>query len=112
MPVPRPDRQGEETRFAMAAPIPLRGDYDAKALRRLAKRSDDADQTRRLLALAAVYDGGSRSTAAAIGGVGLQTVRDWVLHFKSDALDPAHRRLLAAPHPVCRRAEALLLEDG
>src|SRR5665213_4628414 len=77
----------------MAAPMPLRGDYDAKTLRRLAKWSDDADQTRRLLALAAAHDGGSRSTAAAIGGVGLQTVRDWVLHFKSDALDPAHRRL-------------------
>jgi len=41
----------------MAVPIPLRGDYDAKSLRRLAKGSDDADQPRRLLALAAVYDG-------------------------------------------------------
>ena len=68
-----------ETRFAMAAPIPLRRDYDATSLRRLAKGSNDADQTRRLLALAAVYDGGTRSAAAAIGGVGLQTVRDWVL---------------------------------
>lgn len=33
---------------------------------RLAKGSDDADQTRRLLALAAVYDGGSRSEAVAL----------------------------------------------
>jgi transposase len=31
-----------------------------------------------LLALAAIYDGGSRSDAAKIGGVGLQTVRDWL----------------------------------
>jgi transposase len=73
-----------EPRFAVAAPIPLRDDYDAASLRRLAKGSDDADQTRRLLALAAVYDGGSRSDAAAIGGVGLQTVRDWVLAFNAE----------------------------
>jgi transposase len=68
----------------MAAPIPLRDDYDAASLRRLAKGSENADQTRRLLALAAVYDAGSRSEAAAIGGVGLQTVRDWVLAFNAE----------------------------
>jgi len=63
----------------MAAAVRVRGDYDAVQLRELAKRSDDADQTRRLLALAAIYGGGSRTEAAKIGGVGLQTVRDWVL---------------------------------
>jgi len=73
-----------EMRFVMAAPVRLRDDFDAVELRRLAKRSDDADQTRRLLALAAIYDGGSRTEAAKIGGVGLQTVRDWVLAFNSD----------------------------
>src|SRR5215468_9099775 len=75
-----------ERRFAMAAPVALRSDYDAKALRRLAKASRDADQTRRLLALAAIYDGGSRGDAAEIGGVGLQTVRDWVLRFNAEGL--------------------------
>ena len=72
-----------EMRFVMAAPVRLRDDFDAVELRRMAKRSDDADQTRRLLALAAIYDGGSRTEAAKIGGVGLQTVRDWVLAFNS-----------------------------
>jgi transposase len=67
----------------MGAAIRLRGDYDAVQLRGLAKRSADAAQTRRLLALAAIYDGDSRSAAARIGGVGLQTVRDWVLAFNS-----------------------------
>ena len=65
----------------MAGPVALRSDYDARALRRLAKASRDADQTRRLLALAAIYDGSSRRDGAEIGGVGLQTVRDWVLRF-------------------------------
>ena len=68
----------------MAAPVPLRPDYDAARLRGLARRSRDPDQTRRLLALAAIYGGGSRSEAAAVGGVGLQTVRDWVVRFNQD----------------------------
>src|SRR5258708_29041783 len=67
----------------MAAGVGLRGDYGAVRVYGLAKRSDDADQTRRLLALAAIYNGGSRSEAARIGGVGLQTVRDWVLAFNA-----------------------------
>ncbi len=68
----------------MAAAIGLRGDYDAAGLRELAKRSDDANQTRRLLALAVIYDGGSRTEAGKVGGVGLQTVRDWVLAFNAE----------------------------
>ena len=65
----------------------LRDDFDAAALRSLARRTRDASQGRRLLALAAIYDGGSRGDAARIGSVGLQTVRDWVLRF--DAAGPA-----------------------
>ena len=40
-----------------------------RQLRELAKQSEDADQVRRLLALAVVYDGGSRSDGARAGGV-------------------------------------------
>ncbi len=68
----------------MAAAVGVRGDYDARRLRELAKRSGDAAQTRRLLALAAIYDGDSRTEAARIGGVGLQTVRDWVLALNAE----------------------------
>jgi hypothetical protein len=68
----------------MAAPVPLRPDFDAAALRALAKRSREPDQTRRLLALSAIYAGSPRSEAAALGGVGLQTVRDWVLAFNAE----------------------------
>ena len=52
-------------------PIPLRADFEAQHLRALARRSQDAAQTRRLLALAAVYDGATRTEAARIGGVTL-----------------------------------------
>ena len=68
----------------MAAAIALRADYDGAALRRLAKASKDANQTRRLLALAVIYDGGTRSDAAEVGGVTLQIVRDWVLRFNAE----------------------------
>jgi transposase len=68
----------------MAAPVLLRDDFDAAALRMLARKTRDASQARRLLALAEVYDGGSRGKAARIGGVGRQTVRDWVLRFNTD----------------------------
>jgi hypothetical protein len=51
--------------------IPLRGDFGATALRAAARRTKDAAQARRLLALAAVYDGATRTEAAKIGGVTL-----------------------------------------
>jgi len=65
----------------MVAPIGLRDDFDAPALRALAKASRDPDQLRRLLSVAEIFDGGSRGDAAPLGGVGLQTVRDCVLRF-------------------------------
>jgi len=68
----------------MGSAIELRADYTADDLRRVAKSSSDARQTRRLLALAAIYDGASRTTAARIGDVGLQIVRDWVERFNSE----------------------------
>ena len=65
-------------------PIPLRADFGAAGLRRAARGTKDAAQARRLLALAAVYDGASRTEAAKIGGVTLQIVRDWVLRFNAE----------------------------
>jgi transposase len=67
----------------MGQPLPLRPDFDAPTLLTLARRSKDAAQSRRLLALAAIYDGASRSEAARLGSVTLQIVRDWVLRFNA-----------------------------
>ena len=64
-------------------PIPLRSDFDGAALRRLARQSKDGPQARRLLALAAIYEGATRTEAARLGGVTLQIVRDWVLKFNA-----------------------------
>src|SRR5256714_6908618 len=67
----------------MAAAVRVRRDYEAAQIRVLAKRSKDAAQTRRLLALAAIYDGGARPEAARIGGVGAAKGGGWGLGFKT-----------------------------
>ena len=91
--------------------VPLRADFDAVGVRCWARKSKDGPQARRLLALAAIYEGASRTEAARIGGVTLQIVRDWVLKFNADGpaglidrkapgqpprLNDAHRATLAA----------------
>ena len=94
----------------MSAAIPLRRDFGASQLRGLARKTKDGPQARRLLALAAIYDGATRTEAAKIGGVGLQIIRDWVLRFNArgpdglldgkspgqpSKLNDGHRRALA-----------------
>jgi len=103
-------------RFSIGAAIQLRSDYTADDLRRLARSSRDAKQTRRLLALASIYEGGSRTQAARIGGVGLQIIRDWVVRFNAHGPDglldckrPARR--LASPMPSVPRLLRRLRPD-
>ncbi len=79
--------------------IALRDDYDAVTLRRLAKGSRDSRQARRLLSLAAVYEGMSRAAAAAVGGMDRQTLRDWVHRFNAEGPEG----LLDRPRPGMAR---------
>jgi transposase len=96
--------------FAMGRAAPVRADYSAGEVRRLAKQAKDAGQARRLLAIAAVLDGASREDAAKIGGMDRQTLRDWVIRFNEQGpnglinipspgappkLDDTHRAFLA-----------------
>lgn len=84
----------------MPLAISLRADFSASDLRRLARRSQSATQARRLLALAAIYDGGTRSEAARLGDVTLQIVRDWVLRFNADGPDGLLERKAPGPTPL------------
>lgn len=100
----------------MASAVVLRDDFDGASLRRLARLSGDANQVRRLLALAVIYDGGARHAAAQVGGVGLQTVQDWVLRFNAngpegllDGKAPGPRPVLGAEH---KQALAEIIEKG
>ena len=92
------------------AGVRLRDDFDGGTVRAVAQTAKDGPQVRRLLALAALYDGATRGEAARIGGVSLQIVRDWVLRFNASGplglinrkapgaapiLDDTHRLALA-----------------
>ena len=70
----------------MGRALALRGDFTAADLKRLARSSRDAGQTRRA-SLAVIYDGASRAEAAETGGVGRQIVRDWVERFNAEGPD-------------------------
>ena len=84
--------------------------------RAAAKHSKDGPQARRLLALAAIYDGATRTEAAKIGGVGLQVVRDWVLKFNVRGPDGLIDRKARGQPPrlneAHRAALAAILESG
>lgn len=97
-------------------PIPLREKFNASGLRAAARASKDAGQTRRLLALAAICDGATRTEAAQIGGVTLQIVRDWVMKLNAhgpagliDRKAPGQPRRLDDKH---RAALATVVESG
>jgi len=100
----------------MPRAIVLRPDFCATELRRLARWSKDAAQARRLLALAAIYDGGTRSEAALIGNVTLQIVRDWVMRFNAEGPAALIDRRAPGPTPLLtvehREALAAQIDRG
>lgn len=96
--------------------ISLRTDYDAGMLRKLAARSKDASQSRRLLSLAAVYDGMPRAQAAQVGGMDRQTLRDWVHRFNAEGPDGLVNRHGGGPKRKLNEAQraelAQIVETG
>jgi transposase len=97
-------------------PVALRSDFDAPTVRAAARRSKDGPQTRRLLAVAAIYDGATRTQAAAMGGVTLQIVRDWVVKFNASGPDGlVDRKAPGQPsrlNDTHRAALAAIIESG
>jgi len=63
--------------------VEIKPSHTPSELRRLAASTKDANQSRRLLSIAAVLDGMSRAEAAKIGGMDRQTLRDWVHRFNA-----------------------------
>lgn len=79
----------------------VRRDLDAAGLRRAASRSKDAGAARRMLALALVVEGRSRTEAAQACGMDRQTLRDWVHRYNEEGLSDRH-----APGPTPRLTDA------
>jgi transposase len=107
---------GDPWRLTMPRALELRSDFGAAELRRWARGSKDAAQARRLLALAAIYDGGTRTEAARLGNVTLQIVRDWVVRFNAEGPDGLRARRAPGPTPLLtdahRQALAAQIDRG
>lgn len=100
----------------MAAVSITRKDHTAQELRSAAKRSDDVAAARRMLALALVLEGKSRSEAANCCGMDRQSLRDWVHRYNAEGLEGLHNRTApgAKPRlsPEQERAVAELVRHG
>src|SRR3954468_16472988 len=100
----------------MASAVSLRGDYSVTELRGLASATKNANQSRRLLSLAAVLDGMNRTEAARIGGMDRQTLRDWVHRFNQHGPEGLKDiRSKGNPSRLCAEQEtelARLVETG
>jgi hypothetical protein len=83
----------------MPTAVRLREDYSAEALRALARRSKNVNQSRRPLSLAAVRDGMDRGSAAKIGGMDRRTLRDWVHRFNGSGLEGLVDNWTEGPKP-------------
>ena len=83
----------------VAAVSITRRDYTATELRGRAKRVDDADAARRMLAIALVLDGKSRSEAAISCGMERQILCDWVHRYNAEGLDGLRNRTAPGAKP-------------
>ena len=63
-----------------------REELDAAGLRRAARRASSVAASRRMLALALVMEGKSRTEAALAAGMDRQTLRDWVHRYNEEGL--------------------------
>lgn len=75
-------------------------DHSAAELRLLAAKAKDAAQARRLLALALLLEGRSRSEAASQNGMQRQTLRDWVHRYNAEGVAGLGSRSAPGPRPL------------
>lgn len=91
-------------------------DLSVAELRRRARLSEDANQARRMLAIALVLEGSSRQAAARAVGAERQALRDWVIRYNAEGLDGLKNRPKPGRTPRLRgdNLEAFdrLVEEG
>jgi transposase len=100
----------------MASVEITRRDLDVTQLRAEAGRTVGAKQARRILVIALVLDGHSRSLAAQAGGMDRQTLRDWVHRYNGEGLAGLVGRPRPGPRPRLSEAQmaavAKWVDDG
>jgi transposase len=76
-----------------------RVEHAPAALRAMAAKSRNAEQSRRLLAIALVLEGALRADAARQTGMDRQTLRDWVHRYNALGVDGLISRTAPGPTP-------------
>ena len=96
----------------MGKPLEItRTDYSSAELRRLSGGCHDGAQVRRLLALALVLDGHSRTEAAALNGMDRQTLRDWVHRYNELGVEGLKSRSSPGRTPALTVAQMAELRE-
>ena len=96
----------------MGAPLEiLRTDHMSAQLRALSNRCPDGAQVRRILALAMILDGRSRTEAAELNGMDRQTLRDWVHRYNADGVDGLKSRRSPGRAPALTEQQKAELRD-
>jgi transposase len=80
-------------------------DHSAADLRRLMSKHKDGRIVRRLLALALILEGKSRTEAAQQSGMERQTLRDWVHRYNAEGLAGLSSRVGPGPAPLLTEAQ-------
>lgn len=81
-----------------------RTELSVSALRAVAGKTDDGAVVRRLLAVALVLDGHSRTAAALLNGMTRQTLRDWVHRYNAEGVAGLRSRTGPGRPPVLTSA--------
>lgn len=77
-----------------------RTEHTAAELRAIAGKCRDGAQVRRLLAVAKVLEGGTRTEAAGQNGMDRQTLRDWVHRYNEAGVEGLKSRRSPGPKPA------------
>lgn len=87
-----------------------RTELSAEALRAMAAKSRDGAQVRRLLAIALVLDGNSRTEAAEQSGMDPQTLRDRVHRYDEAGIGGLVSRIAPGPRPLLNEQQMAALK--
>jgi transposase len=85
--------------------------YSASELRRLMSKQKDGAVVRRLMALALILEGRSRTEAAEQSGMERQTLRDWVHRYNAQGLAGLSSRVGPGPAPLLDEVQMAVLEE-
>jgi transposase len=89
----------------------IRAEFSPAELRHRARVASDPDQARRLLAIASILDGASRTDAAKSAGMQRQTLRDWVHRFNAEGVDGLKDRQRTGRKPLLGEEQRAKLDE-